>query len=72
MFLQPELAEFGQRPMLPQVVESIERRIAVLTYPEEEKNGMLYRLREAIAKGAPELIAEVIVEVSSKILTSGA
>ena len=72
MFLQPELAEFGQRPMLPQVVESIERRIAVLTYPEDEKNGMLYRLREAIAKRAPELIAKVIVEVSSKILTSGA
>jgi hypothetical protein len=33
---------------------------------------MLYRLREAIAKGAPELIAKVIVEISSKILTSAA
>jgi hypothetical protein len=72
MFVQPELAEFGGKPMLPQVVKSIEDEIQVLTYPQEEKDGMLYRLREAVAKQTPDLIAKVIVEVSSRILTGRA
>jgi hypothetical protein len=72
IFLQPELPEFGAVPMFPAVVQSIEQKIAVLTYPDEEKEGMLFRLREAIAKRAPEVIAKVIVELSSKILTGGA
>lgn len=72
MFVQPELAEFGQQPMLPQVVKSLEDKIQVLTYPQDEKNGMLYRLREAVAKHAPEVIANVIVDLSNKILTGGA
>jgi hypothetical protein len=58
--------------MFPAVVQSIEQKIAVLTYPDEEKEGMLFQLREAIAKRAPEVIAKVIVELSSKILTGGA
>jgi hypothetical protein len=36
--------------MLPQVVKSLEEQIQVLTYAQEQKDGMLYRLREAIAK----------------------
>ncbi len=72
MFVQPELAEFGREPLLPQVVKSIENCMQTLTYPEEEKAGMLYRLREALAKQAPDLIAKVLVEVSNKILTGGA
>jgi hypothetical protein len=65
-FVQPELAEFGHQPMLPQVVKSLERQI--LTYPEEDKAGMLYRLREAVAANAPELFAKVIVEIGSKLV----
>src|SRR6266850_3925470 len=34
-FVQPELAEFGNEPLLPRVVESIESQI--LTYPEESR-----------------------------------
>jgi hypothetical protein len=49
-FVQPELAEFVRQPMLPQVVKSLEEQIQVLTYAQEQKDGMLYRLREAIAK----------------------
>ena len=71
MFLQPELAEFGTQPMLPQVVKSLEGQIQVLTYPQEQKDGMLYRLREAVAKQAPDLIAKVIPEIGAKILTGG-
>lgn len=71
MFLQPELAEFGQQPMLPQVVRSLESEIQVLTYPQEQKDGMLYRLREAVAKQAPDVIAKVIVEVGAKIVGGG-
>jgi hypothetical protein len=68
-FIQPELAEFGQPAMLPQVVKSLEDKIQVLSYPEAEKNGMLYRLRDALADKAPDFIAKVIVEVGSKALT---
>lgn len=66
-FVQPELAAFGSQPMLPQVVKSLEERIEVLTYPQEEKDGMLYNLREAISKQAPEIIAKVMVEIGAKI-----
>ena len=71
LFVQPELAEFGKRSLLPQVVKSIEEQVEVLTYPEEEKKGMLFKLREAIAKQAPDVIAKVLVDVGSKILTGG-
>lgn len=70
-FVQPELAEFGRQPMLPQVVKSLEDQIQVLTYPQEQKDGMLYRLREAIAKQAPDVIAKAIAEVGAKIFTGG-
>jgi hypothetical protein len=70
-FVQPELAEFGRQPMLPQVVKSLEDQIQVLTYPQEQKDGMLYALREAIAKQAPDGIAKAIAEVGAKILTGG-
>jgi hypothetical protein len=70
MFVQPELAEFGGEPMLPQVVKSLEDEIQVLTYPQEEKDGMLYSLREAIAMKAPDVIAKVITEVGFAILKS--
>ncbi len=43
----------------------------MLTYPQEQKDGMLYRLREAIAKQAPDVIAKVIAEVGAKILMDG-
>jgi hypothetical protein len=66
--VQPELAEFGKQPMLPQVVKSLEDQFQVLTYPQEEKDKLLYRLREAVAKQGPDLIAKIIVEVSAKIL----
>jgi hypothetical protein len=67
-FLQPELAEFGRHPMLPQVVKSLESQIQVLTYPQEEKDGLLYNLREAVAKQSPDVIAKVIAEVGIAIV----
>ncbi len=67
-FVQPELLEFGGQPMLPLVIKSLEDKIQVLTYPEEEKSGMLYRLREALAEKAPDVIAKVIAEISAKIV----
>jgi hypothetical protein len=66
-YLQPELAEFGEIPILPAVVKSLENKIAVLTYPEQEKEGMLHRLREALAEKAPDLLVKVLVEVGAKI-----
>ncbi len=69
MFVQAELAEFGQQPMLPQVMKSLESQIQFLTYPQEEKDGMLYKVRDALSKQVPDVIAKVIVEISAKILS---
>lgn len=66
-YLQPELAEFGEIAILPAVVKGLERKIAVLTYPEPEKEGMLHRLRDALAENAPDLLVKVLVEVGAKI-----
>ncbi|SRR6266481_1622382 len=70
-FVQPELLEFGDHPLLPMVIQSLEDRIQVLTYPEEEKNGMLLRLRGALADKAPDFLAKVIAEIGFKIMTGG-
>ena len=67
-FVQPELVEFGNQPLLPQLVKSLEDRMNILPYPEEEKKGMLFRLREAIAKQAPDVIAKVIAEIGVALM----
>ncbi len=64
MFLQPELAEFGNTSLLPDIIKALEERIQTLTYPEEEKNGLLYRMREAITKQSGELIVKTIMEIA--------
>jgi hypothetical protein len=66
-YVQPELAEFGDRPMLPDVVKKLEEKIAVLSYPEPEKTGMIQSLRQAVSEKAPDLIAKVIVEIGAKL-----
>jgi hypothetical protein len=71
MFVQPELASFGNQELWPEVLKALEKNVQILTYPQETKDGMLYRLREAVAKQAPDVIAKVIAEVSAKILTGG-
>jgi hypothetical protein len=70
-YVQPELAEFGERQILPAVVKGFEDRLAVLTYPDDEKEGMLHRLREALAEHAPDLLVKVLVEMGAKIAASG-
>jgi len=67
VYLQPELAEFGKSSIFPAVVESIENQIQILTYPQEEKDGMIFRLREAVAKQAPDFVAEVLVKIFAKM-----
>jgi hypothetical protein len=59
MFLQPELAEFGHESLLPDIIKALEQRI-VLSYPEEERNGVLYRIREAVSKQSGDLILKAI------------
>jgi hypothetical protein len=68
-FVQPELADFGKEPLLPKIVQSIEDRIAILTYPQEEKDGMRFRLREAITTQAPDFAAKVLAEIAYKAFT---
>ncbi len=64
MFVQPELAEFGKESLLPDIIKTLEDRIQTLTYPEEEKNGLLYRMREAITKQSPDLIVKIMMEIA--------
>jgi hypothetical protein len=71
MFVQPELAEFGRPSMLPEVVKSLEDQIQVLTYPPGEKEGLLYSLRDAIQRNAPELVAKILVELGAKAMRGG-
>ncbi|MGB2677571.1 MAG: hypothetical protein WAN12_10870 [Candidatus Acidiferrum sp.] len=72
IYVQPELAEFGEKSMLPAVLKSVEERVAVLTYPEPQKQGMIHELRKAVAEKAPDLIAKVLVEIGTKIIGPGA
>jgi hypothetical protein len=65
MFLQPELAEFGNQSLIPDIIKAVEERIQTLTYPEEEKNGLLYRMREAVTKQSGELIVKTITEIAA-------
>ena len=67
-FVQPQLAEFGQGSMMPQIVKSLEKEI--LTYPSAESDGLLFNLREAVAKQAPDLLVKAIVEIGAKIASS--
>jgi len=64
-FVQPELADFMSRSLLPEIIGSLEEHIKTLTYPEEEKNGLLYRLREAVAKHTPDMIVKIFIEVAT-------
>jgi hypothetical protein len=70
-FVQPELAEFGQPAMLPEMVKSVEQQIQILTYPAGEKEGLLFKLREAVARNAPDLIAKIIVEAGARAIRGG-
>jgi hypothetical protein len=69
IYVQPELAEFGKPSMLPEVVKSIEDKIQILSYPQEEKDGMIYRLREAVSKQVPGFLAEVLVKTVATMVT---
>jgi hypothetical protein len=67
-FVQPALAEFGREPLLPEVVKSIEQQIHALTRPPGEKETLLFKLRAAISKQAPDLVVKFLVELTSKML----
>jgi hypothetical protein len=67
-FVQPELAEFGSQPLLPEVVRSIESEI--LTYPPEKRDGFLFELRRAIAQNRADLAAKLLVEVLPKLVSA--
>lgn len=63
MFVQPELAGFGNSNLVPDLVKNLEQQIGQLTYPEPEKSGLIFRLREAVAKQAPDIVVKVLFEI---------
>jgi hypothetical protein len=64
IFVQPELADFANNTLLPDVIHELEQRIQILTYPEDKKNGLIFNLREAVTKQAPDLIIKYLAEMS--------
>ena len=68
IFLQPELAEFTNTSILPDIIDALENRIKTLTYPEEDKNGLLFQVREAFTKQKGELVVKALFEVASQLL----
>ena len=68
IFLQPELAEFTNASILPDIMESLEDRIKTLTYPEEDKKGLLFQVHEAFTKQKGELVVKALFEVASLVL----
>jgi len=70
-FVQPELSEFGRPAMLPEMVKSAEQQIQTLTYPAGEKEGLLFKSRDAVAGNAPDLIAKIIVEAGARAIRGG-
>jgi hypothetical protein len=70
MFLQPELSDFGNESLLPDLIKELERRIQTLTYPEEDRNGLLYKVREAFAKQSSDLIVKALIEIGSKVASA--
>jgi hypothetical protein len=67
MFLQPELSDFGNASLLPDIIKALEQHIQTLTYPEEEKNGLLYKLREAVAKQSVDLTVKAIIDIAFQL-----
>ena len=65
-FVQPELADFGQ-PVLKTIVTTFEDQINILTYPEEDKESLKLKLREAIAKKIPDLFVTFLAEFAARI-----
>ena len=70
IFLQPELADFGDRPTAIQVVNHFITKIETSSSPPEEKATWVYKLRSATADRATDLLAKVIVEAGAKFLGS--
>ncbi len=64
-YVQPEVSDFGKISMLPEVVKALETDI--LTYPEEEKSNLIYRLHESVAKGSATVFKAIIVEIGAKL-----
>jgi hypothetical protein len=68
IFVQPELAEFGNRPATVQVVNYILNKIEISVESPEEKASWAYRVRSAAAEQGTDLLAKVIVEAGKKFL----
>ncbi len=62
MFLQPELAQLQNPDLLSEMLEAVENQI--LTYPmdDADRNGFLFKFREALARKAPELAIQLLFE----------
>ena len=60
MFLQPELAEFGQASMLPDVIMELQKSVDQLTIPESEKDNFMFRVRKAFVEHLPRGVVDAV------------
>lgn len=70
IFVQPQLAEFGNQPATREVVNYILTKIEISAQAPEEKASWSYKIRSAAAEQVTDLLAKVIVEAGSKFLGS--
>lgn len=72
MFLQPELAEFRDTSLLPEIIKNLEERLGqVITIPEIERSGLGYKLRKSVADVAPKVAAELIATILLRLNQGG-
>jgi len=67
-FVQPELAEF-YAGVTGQFVSAVETQIDTSSLSDDEKHTLKYKLKEALATHAPDLVVRLIVEILSRIAT---
>ena len=65
MFVQPNLAEFGQ-PLLPQIVTYVEQKIEMTVAPSAEKEALRYKLRDAVVSQSVDAFMKLIFETLKK------
>jgi hypothetical protein len=65
-YVQPELAQF-YGDVLAQLVPEIEAQIDRSALPEDEKETIKYKFKEALAAHAPDLAVRLMVEILAKV-----
>jgi len=62
MFVQPELAQLQNPGLLSEMLDAVEKQVLTYSMDDADRNGFLFRFREALARKAPELAIQLLFE----------